>query len=264
MRIAIGVEYDGSSFAGWQSQTHGNTVQDVLERALSHVADNRIRTACAGRTDAGVHALAQVVHFDAPTRRPLSAWVRGTNAHLPPTVAVRWAVPVPDGFHARFSAIARRYRYVLLNRPVRPALLNGKVGWFHQPLDVRAMAAGATHLLGEHDFTAFRAAECQAKSPIKHLHQATVTRHNDLIVFELQASAFLHHMVRNVVGALVYVGKGSHPPAWIAELLSGRDRSRAAPTFSAAGLYFAGADYDARWGLPVDDSATPGIEMMDD
>jgi tRNA pseudouridine38-40 synthase len=260
MRIAIGVEYDGSTFAGWQSQAHGNTVQDVLERALSQVAAAPIRIFCAGRTDAGVHALSQVAHFDVQADRPLSAWVRGVNAHLPPAVAVRWAVAVADAFHARFSATSRRYRYLLLNRAVRPALLSGKVGWFHLPLDAATMAAGAQHLLGEHDFTAFRAAECQAKSPVKHLHRATVTRRDDLVVLEFQANAFLHHMVRNLVGALVYIGKGSRPPEWMGELLAGRDRACAAPTFDAAGLYFVGADYDARWGLPQGDV---GVQVPD-
>lgn len=250
MRIATGVEYDGSTFAGWQSQAHGNTVQDVLERALSRVAATPIKTICAGRTDSGVHALSQVAHFDVRVDRPLSAWVRGVNAHLPSPVAVRWAVAVADEFHARFSATSRRYRYVLLNRATRPAVLNGKVGWFHLPLDAAAMAAGAKHLLGEHDFTAFRAAECQAKSPVRRLRRAVVTRRNDLVVLEFQANAFLHHMVRNLVGALVHVGKGSRPPEWIGELLAGRDRAHAAPTFDAAGLYFVGADYDTCWGLP--------------
>ena len=263
MKIALGVEYDGSTFAGWQSQVHGNTVQDVLEFALSQVAAMPIRTGCAGRTDSGVHALSQVVHFDAPINRPLSAWVRGANAHLPPTVAVRWAVPVADEFHARFSATSRRYRYLLLNRSVRPALQSGKVGWFHLPLDVAAMAAGAKHLVGEYDFTTFRAAECQAKSPVKRLHRASVTRHNDLIVLEFKANAFLHHMVRNMVGALVHVGKGSRSPEWIGELLAGRDRAQAAPTFNAAGLYFVGADYDVGWGLPRRDAGVEVLEIAD-
>lgn len=250
MRIALGVEYDGSAFAGWQSQSHANTVQDALERALAAVAGQSIRTTCAGRTDAGVHALAQVVHFDSPVARPDTAWIRGVNANLPPTVAVRWATPVVDDFHARFSARARSYRYLLLNRPVRPAILHGRVGWFHVPLDVAAMNAAADCLLGEHDFSAFRAAECQAKSPIKILQRADIRRQDDVIVFEFTANAFLHHMVRNLVGALVYVGKGRREPGWIAELLASRDRTRAAPTFDPAGLYFVGVDYGPEWQLP--------------
>ncbi|MDP2809028.1 MAG: tRNA pseudouridine(38-40) synthase TruA [Rhodocyclaceae bacterium] len=250
MRIALGVEYDGAVFAGWQSQPHGNTVQDVLESALAVIADRPTRVICAGRTDAGVHALAQVVHFDTDADRPESAWVRGVNAHLPRTVAVRWARPVGEDFHARFSARSRSYRYVLLNRPVRPAILSGRVGWFHSPLDMEAMAAAATFLLGEHDFSAFRAAECQAKSPVKTLYSACIFRENDVIVFDLRANAFLHHMVRNLVGALVFVGKGRFAPEWIAELLEGRDRSRSAPTFDAAGLYFTGVEYSPEWNLP--------------
>lgn len=251
MRIALGVEYEGSGFCGWQSQAGGGAVQDAVESALSMVADTPTRVVCAGRTDAGVHALGQVVHFDTEAVRPDTAWVRGVNAHLPASVAVRWAQPVPDGFHARFSARGRRYRYVLLNRGERPGLMAKRVGWFHRPLDAEAMRAAAALLLGEHDFSAFRSVECQARSPIKTLRRADVARHGDLLVFDFEASAFLHHMVRNIVGALVYVGKGAHPSEWLGELLAGRDRARAAPTFEACGLYFAGVDYDPVWQLEV-------------
>ena len=251
MRIALGVEYEGSDFCGWQSQAGGGAVQDALESALSRVADAPTRAVCAGRTDAGVHAIGQVVHFDTDAVRPDTAWVRGVNTHLPPSVAVRWAKPVSDDFHARFSARGRRYRYLLLNRAERPGLMARRVGWFHRPLDAEAMLAAASLLLGEHDFSAFRAVECQAKSPVKTLRRAAVARHGDLLVFDFEASAFLHHMVRNIVGALVYVGKGAHPPAWLGELLAGRDRARAAPTFEACGLYFAGVDYDPVWQLGV-------------
>jgi tRNA pseudouridine38-40 synthase len=251
MRIALGLEYEGSGFCGWQSQAGGGAVQDALESALSIVADARTRVVCAGRTDAGVHALAQVVHFDTDAVRPDTAWVRGVNTHLPASVAVRWAQPVSGDFHARFSARGRRYRYLLLNRAERPGLMARRVGWFHRPLDAEAMAAAAGVLLGEHDFSAFRAVECQANSPVKILRRADVARHDDLLVFDFEASAFLHHMVRNIVGALVYVGKGAHPPAWLGEILAGRDRSRAAPTFEACGLYFAGVDYDPVWQLRV-------------
>jgi tRNA pseudouridine38-40 synthase len=249
MRIALGLEYDGSGFCGWQSQAGGGAVQDALEAALAMVADAPIRVVCAGRTDAGVHALEQVVHFDTEAARPDSAWVRGVNSHLPASVAVRWAQPVPVEFHARFSARGRRYRYVLLNRGQRPGLMAKRVGWFHRPLEAAAMQAAAGLLLGEHDFSAFRAVECQAKSPVKTLRRADVARHGDLLVFDFEASAFLHHMVRNILGALVYVGKGAHPPAWLGEILAGRDRARAAPTFEACGLYFAGVDYDPVWQL---------------
>jgi len=251
MRIVLGLEYDGSEFCGWQSQAGGGAVQDALESALSTVADAPTRVVCAGRTDAGVHALAQVVHFDTDAVRPDTAWVRGVNAHLPDSVAVRWAQPVSGEFHARFSARGRRYRYLLLNRAERPGLMARRVGWFHRPLDANAMAAAAALLVGEHDFSAFRSIECQAKSPVKTLRRADVTRHGDLLVFEFEASAFLHHMVRNLVGTLVYVGKGAHPPEWVAAILAGRDRARAAPTFEACGLYFAGVDYDQVWQLKV-------------
>jgi len=251
MRIVLGLEYDGSEFCGWQSQAGGGAVQDALESALSVVADAPTRVVCAGRTDAGVHALAQVVHFDTDAVRPDTAWVRGVNAHLPDSVAVRWAQPVSGEFHARFSARGRRYRYLLLNRAERPGLMARRVGWFHRPLDANAMAAAAALLVGEHDFSAFRSIECQAKSPVKTLRRADVTRHGDLLVFEFEASAFLHHMVRNLVGTLVYVGKGAHSPEWVAAILAGRDRAHAAPTFEACGLYFAGVDYDQVWQLKV-------------
>jgi tRNA pseudouridine38-40 synthase len=259
MRIALGLEYDGSEFCGWQSQAGGGAVQDALESALSVVADAPTRVVCAGRTDAGVHALAQVVHFDTDAVRPDTAWVRGVNAHLPGSVAVRWAQPVSGEFHARFSARGRRYRYLLLNRGERPGLMARRVGWFHRPLDADAMAVAAALLVGEHDFSAFRSIECQAKSPVKILRRADVTRRGDLLVFEFEASAFLHHMVRNLVGTLLYVGKGAHPPEWVANILAGRDRARAAPTFEACGLYFAGVDYDQVWQLKVGAGDTPMI-----
>lgn len=251
MRIALGLEYDGAAFSGWQSQPGGNTVQDALEAALARVACAPVRVACAGRTDAGVHALAQVVHFDATAMRPDSAWVRGVNAHLPNAVAVRWARPVADDFHARFAARSRAYRYVLLNRPERPGLFAGKVGWCHRLLDVGAMRAAAACLIGEHDFSSFRAAECQAKSPVKFMQRFEIAREGDCVLFDCQANAFLHHMVRNLVGALVYVGMGRQAPEWLAELLAARDRRLGAPTFAADGLYLAAVEYDPAWGLPA-------------
>jgi tRNA pseudouridine38-40 synthase len=250
MRIALGVEYDGSPYFGWQSQADGHTVQDALQVALSGIADEQISITAAGRTDTGVHALEQVVHFDTGVERPLSAWVRGVNALLPKSIAVLWAHPVPEEFHARFSAQARSYRYLLINRPVRSAIQHGKVGWFHAPLDVEKMREAAQYLLGEHDFSAFRAAECQAKSPVKTLAQLDITRQGDMIIFELTAGAFLHHMVRNIVGCLVYVGKGKHPPQWMQQVLQSRERSLAAPTFAPDGLYLRHITYDAKWGLP--------------
>jgi tRNA pseudouridine38-40 synthase len=250
MRIALGVEYDGSQFYGWQSQAGGHTVQDVLQTALSSIANSPVTIIAAGRTDTGVHALEQVVHFDTGVDRPLSAWVRGVNALLPKSIAVLWAHAVPEEFHARFSAQARSYSYFLINRPVRSAVQHGKVGWFHAPLDVEQMRAAASYLLGEHDFSALRAAECQAKSPVKHLAQLDIARQGDNIVFDLSADAFLHHMVRNIVGCLVYVGKGKHPPQWMQQVLQGRERSHAAPTFAPDGLYLRHISYDAKWGLP--------------
>lgn len=253
MRIALALEYDGRAFHGWQSQRDGGTVQDALEAALAEIAGMPVATLCAGRTDAGVHATQQVVHFDAFVERPLSAWVRGVNTHLPDGVAVRWAHLVDGEFHARFSARGRRYRYVLLNRAQRPGLWHGRCGWYHGDLAVGRMQEAAALLIGEHDFSAFRAAECQAKSPVKQLWRAEVQRRGDWLIFDFEASAFLHHMVRNLVGSLVYVGKGAQPPAWIGELLLQRDRKLAAPTFSPDGLYFRGPIYEAHWGLPMDD-----------
>jgi tRNA pseudouridine38-40 synthase len=250
MRIAIGVEYAGDGFTGWQSQPDGRGAQDALERGLSAIAAERVSSVAAGRTDAGVHATMQIVHFDAGVERPDSAWVRGVNANLPASMAVRWSRRVAPAFHARFAARARHYTYLLALSPVRPALNAGRVGWYHRLLDVEAMAGAARALVGTHDFSAFRAAECQAKSPVKTLVVASVQSSGDLVRMDFSANAFLHHMIRNIVGALVYVGAGKQPPEWVAELLAGRDRTRAAPTFAADGLYFTGADYDAAFGLP--------------
>ena len=256
MRIAIGVEYDGSPYCGWQSQADGQTVQDTLQHSLSQIAAEPISIIAAGRTDTGVHALEQVVHFDTQAVRPLTAWVRGVNALLPDSIAVRWAHPVPDEFHARFSAHGRSYRYLLINRPTRPAIHAGKAGWFHAPLDLAAMQAAAQGLVGKHDFSAFRAAQCQAKSPVKHLHQLDIFRHGEVLIFDLSADAFLHHMVRNIVGCLVYVGKGKYSPGWLAEILDSRERSLAAPTFAPDGLYLRRIQYEEKWGLPQMDNET--------
>ncbi|MEW5769620.1 MAG: tRNA pseudouridine(38-40) synthase TruA [Pseudomonadota bacterium] len=258
-RIALGVEYDGSAFCGWQTQPGGCAVQDHLEAALAAIHGAPVATMTAGRTDAGVHASAQVVHFDALNPRPESAWVRGVNAHLPRGVSVLWAREVDSDFDARRSALERRYRYLLLNRDVRPALLAGKVGWLHGALDLEAMREAAAHLIGTHDFSAFRAAECQAKSPVRELRGATVGRQGEFVVFDFRGNAFLHHQVRNMVGALVWVGLGRRPPEWIAEVLAARDRSRAAATFTADGLYLVGVRYDPRWGLPESDGMMPPL-----
>ncbi len=250
MRIALGVEYDGSSYNGWQSQPDVPNVQDALQSALSGISGENIAVLAAGRTDTGVHALEQVVHFDTSIDRPLSAWVRGTNALLPKDIAVLWAHPVPEEFHARFSAQARSYQYVLVNRPSRSAVHHGKVGWFHAPLDVDKMREAAQYLLGKHDFNAFRAAECQAKTPVKTLARLDIRQSGDTILFDLTADAFLHHMVRNVVGCLVYVGKGKYPPTWLKEVLESRNRTLAAPTFAPDGLYLKHIHYDPKWNLP--------------
>ena len=260
MRIVLGVEYDGSAFCGWQSQPQACAVQDAVDLALTEISGERIVTVCAGRTDAGVHALAQVVHFDTAAQRPLSAWTRGANALLPEGVAVNWARQVQERFHARFSASGRRYVYWLLNRPQRPGLLHNRVGWFHRTLDVDVMRQAVLCMIGEHDFSAFRAAECQAKTPVKVLRELKISRSGEMIRFEFAADAFLQHMVRNIVGSLVYIGGGRQPPEWLEDLLQCRDRTRAAPTFSSAGLYLAGVEYDTAWALPPQ----PDIQAIED
>ena len=226
-------------------------MQDHVEAALSALADSPVSVTAAGRTDTGVHALAQVIHFDTEAKREDVSWVRGTNARLDPAARVVWARETNGEFHARFSARSRTYRYLLLDAPVAPAILRGKVGWFHQALDVERMAAAAKLLLGEHDFSSFRAAECQAKSPVKTLHAANVMRSGALVDFTFHANAFLHHMVRNVVGALVYVGAGRQPVEWVATLLEARDRTLSAPTFMPDGLFLAAIEYDAAFDLPA-------------
>jgi len=254
MRIALGVEYDGAHFCGWQSQPSGCGVQDALEGAIAKIAQHEIRVHAAGRTDTGVHALMQVVHFDTQTERPDNAWVRGVNAFLPNTVRVIWAHTVSDdakhGFHARFSARKRSYEYLLVNAPVAPAILANKAGWYHLPLDLQAMQAGVKYLVGEHDFSAFRASECQAASPVRTLQEADITAHNHKFIFRFSANAFLQHQVRNMMGALIYVGNGKYPPSFIKALLTQKDRTLSPPTFSPNGLYLTGVEYEAQWDLP--------------
>jgi tRNA pseudouridine38-40 synthase len=250
MRLALGISYGGQSYEGWQSQRSGRTVQDRLEAALAQFAVQPISTVCAGRTDAGVHALMQVVHFDTPVIRPEFSWVRGTNRFLPPDIAVQWARPVADAFHSRASAIARRYAYVLLESPVRPSVDAGRVGWVFRPLDGEAMQAAAARLIGEHDFSSFRAAACQARSPVKTMKRIAVARRGSYWRFDFEADAFLHHMIRNIMGCLMVIGQGLQPPQWISEVLAARDRDAAAPTFSPDGLYFVGPVYGPEWDLP--------------
>ena len=250
MKFALGVEYDGSHFLGWQRQATGPTVQAAIEAALSVVADEVVTVVCAGRTDRGVHGVEQVVHFDTATERPISAWVRGVNALLPDSIAVLWAKHVPETFHARYSAMARTYRYVLLNRSVRPALEARHAGWFHRRLDHGLMQEAAALLIGTHDFSAFRSSECQAKTPVRSLTTCDVLQMGDRFEFLLSANAFLHHMVRNIVGTLVYVGKGKHEPEWARQVLKSRERALAAPTFAPEGLYLERVNYSETWELP--------------
>ena len=250
MRIALAVEYDGAAYCGWQSQHNLCGVQDFLESAIKNIAGHEIRTRAAGRTDAGVHGIMQIIHFDTIAMRPDSAWVRGVNAFLPDSIRVLWAKQVSDEFHARFSAQQRRYQYVLMNTPVAPAINATKAGWYHLPLDIAAMQTAIAYLRGEHDFSAFRASECQAKSPIKNLQIATIIQIGEQIIFEFAANAFLQHQVRNMVGALIYVGNGKHAPSFIQDLLVQKDRTLSPPTFSPNGLYLAGVQYDEKFGLP--------------
>jgi tRNA pseudouridine38-40 synthase len=254
MRLALGISYLGTAYDGWQSQPSGRTVQDHLERALAsftNVPKDAISTLCAGRTDAGVHGLMQVVHFDTEAQRELASWVRGVNSYLPPDIAVQWAQEVSTEFHARAQARSRRYAYVLLESAVRPSLEAGRVGWVFRPLDEQAMREAAQHLLGEHDFSSFRAAQCQALSPIKTMLRLDMSRHGPYWRFEFEASAFLHHMIRNIMGCLVYIGQGKYPAVWIQQVLAAKNRDAAAPTFTAEGLYFLGPTYDAHWNLPT-------------
>ncbi len=250
-RIALGIEYDGSRFCGWQMQSHGTrTVQEQVQQALSKVADEAITVTCAGRTDTGVHASCQVVHFDSTADRLLKAWVMGVNTHLPDDVSVIWAHPVNQTFSARFSATMRSYRYVLFNRKTRSALLDKQVAWVYDELDVDAMHQAAQSLLGENDFSSFRSSMCQAKHANRYMESIRVQRQGDFIYFDITANAFLHHMVRNIVGSLLVVGRGERPVSWIRELLALKDRTRAGKTSAAEGLYLVAVRYPDEYGLP--------------
>ncbi|MBO9652147.1 MAG: tRNA pseudouridine(38-40) synthase TruA [Variovorax sp.] len=267
MRLALGIRYNGQAYDGWQSQPSGRTVQDKLESALSKFADQPISTLCAGRTDSGVHALMQVVHFDTTAVRPPFSWVRGTNSFLPDDIAVQWAQPVPEQFHCRASALTRRYVYVLSQSPVRPSLEAGRVGWSMYVLDGEAMRAAAGMLLGRHDFSSFRASACQALSPVKEMRRIAISRHGDTERcrwhVEFEADAFLHHMIRNIMGCLVRIGQGKERPEWMREVLEARSRLAAAPTFSPNGLYFLGPLYAAEWGLPPEATIEGGGAAYD-
>ena len=255
-RLALGISYRGAAYCGWQRQPSAASVQDRVERALSQFVDRPISVTCAGRTDAGVHALNQVVHLDAPVEREEVSWVRGTNRYLPPDVAIQWCQRVDDVFHARFSAVGRRYTYLLLESPVRPALEAGLAGWTFRSLDGDAMRRAAQLLLGEQDFSAFRSSQCQAASPVKQMRSIEISRRGAYWRIDFDANAFLHHMVRNIVGCLIAVGNGSRSPSWMVDVLASRRRELAAPTFSPDGLYFAGPYYDDRHAIPMRPSAT--------
>lgn len=262
MRLALGIQYDGSSWQGWQTQLSRKTIQDQVEAALDAFTQSSITITCAGRTDAGVHAAEQVVHFDTALDRPMSSWVRGLNTHLPPSICVRWAcallVEEKPGheFHARFSARSRTYHYLIYNHPVRSPLWVGKAGWVFRPLDLDTMHLAAQSLVGEHDFSAFRSVDCQAKSPVKIMHGIALSRRNDVVTLRFHANAFLHHMVRNIVGSLVYVGTGRQSVEWVKELVEQKNRHLAAPTFSPDGLYLTKIDYDPKWCLPQESTPT--------
>jgi len=260
-RIALGIAYDGRPWQGWQKQTHGQTVQDVLERALKTFVGSQISTVCAGRTDAGVHGLNQVVHLDTDVLRTPESWVRGTNAHLPDSIAVQWAQVVPSEFHARFSATARAYTYVILNTRVRHPMWQGRAGWVFQPLNVDAMRQASFCLLGEHDFSSFRSSQCQAKSPVRTIHNIEIVQQGPRIVVQLKANAFLHHMVRNILGALVQVGQGREADDYVAKVLQAKDRTQGAPTFSPEGLYLTNVTYPG-YSLPVVTMDGVGLDFL--
>ncbi|OGT33210.1 MAG: tRNA pseudouridine(38-40) synthase TruA [Gammaproteobacteria bacterium RIFCSPHIGHO2_02_FULL_39_13] len=250
-RIALGVCYDGSRFHGWQHQEEVSSVQQTVEHALSRVANQPISVVCAGRTDAGVHASAQVVHFDTEAERTERSWVFGANSNLPSDVSVLWAKKTTSDFHARFSALSRTYRYIICNQPVRPGIFNKTVGWYYKPLDVDSMHRAAQYLLGEHDFSAFRGSGCQAQHAVRIIHHLKVERRGQMVVIEVRANAFLLHMVRNIVGVLQEIGEGEKKPEWVIEVLHSRDRRCASITSAPNGLYLVDIDYPNQFELPT-------------
>ena len=250
-RIALGIEYNGSLFNGYQLQSAGTrTVQGELERALSKVANEPVRLTCAGRTDTGVHATGQVVHFDTTVQRQLKAWMLGGNTNLPRDVSIHWVRQVSDEFSARFSAVSRSYRYILFNRKVRSAVFQHNVSWSFEPLEATLMNEAAQLLIGEHDFSAFRSSQCQAKHAVREMQVISVKREADYVILDIRANAFLHHMVRNIMGTLMVIGRGEQPVAWIQEVLQSQDRRKAGMTAQAAGLYLIDVEYPAEHGLP--------------
>jgi tRNA pseudouridine38-40 synthase len=252
VRYALALEYAGAAYRGWQLQAHDQvpTLQAEVERALSVIANHPVQVVCAGRTDAGVNASHQVIHFDSWARRDQRAWVLGTNCHLPDDISIKWATRVPGCFHARFSARERRYRYLIYSAPSRPAIMAGGVTWTHRPLEVERMQAAARHLLGEHDFTSYRAAGCQARSPVREVRKLSVYRSGRLLVIDISANAFLHHMVRNIAGVLMAVGAGERDPDWAREVLQARDRRQGGVTAPPDGLYFVDVRYPEVFRLP--------------
>ena len=244
-RLAVGIEYDGTAYHGWQFQSHAPSIQEELDKALSLVADQKVECVGAGRTDAGVHASGQVAHFDAPVDRPMRSWLLGVNTNLPDDINLLWVRPVADDFHARYTATSRSYRYTILSSPVRSSLRRNRVWWVYHPLDYQAMHEAAQQLLGEHDFSAFRAAACQSRTPVRELTSIAVTRVDDSIHMDISGNAFLHHMVRNIVGSLAKVGLGEQPVGWIGEILAAKDRKLSGITAPAAGLTLTRVDYPA-------------------
>lgn len=255
MRIALMVEYDGSQYHGWQAQTGLRTVQHALEQALSRVADEEVNVVCAGRTDTGVHATHQIIHFDCNKTRDIRAWIHGANSFLPKDVCVKWGRVMNDTFHARYSALSRSYRYVIYNVTVRPALFRGNVTWQYRQLDHRLMQEASQYLLGENDFTTFRSIECQSKTPMRNVHHITVTRKDDLVLIDITANAFLHHMVRNIAGTLIAVGSGRKPSSWVHEILNAKDRKLGAETAPPYGLYLVGVTYPDEFNIPAQTSS---------
>lgn len=251
MRIALGIEYNGQGFYGWQAQPGLQTIQGVLQEALSQIADETIFLFCAGRTDANVHATGQVVHFDTRAKRHIDAWIWGTNSYLPSTVVVRFAKMVDYHFHARFSALARRYRYVIFNHPIRPAILSARVAWHYYHLDVLRMQEAATYLIGEQNFSSFRSSQCQSKSAMRYIHEVLIERQGDFVIIEIEANAFLHHMVRNIVGVLLKIGAGQKEITWMPEVIQAKSRQAAAETAPAEGLYLIRVTYPPAYVFPL-------------
>lgn len=251
MRIALGIEYNGQGFYGWQAQRDLLTIQGTLEEALAKVANESVFLFCAGRTDANVHALGQVVHFDTRAKRHIDAWIWGTNSHLPASVVVKWARQVDYHFHARFTATARRYRYVIFNHPIRPAILSTRVSWHYYPLDIERMREAGKYLIGEQDFSSFRSSQCNSKTPMRNVTDFSVERHGDFVVFEIEANAFLHHMVRNIAGVLMKIGSGAKNPIWMQEVLLAKSRRAAAETAPAEGLYLTHVRYPDPYVFPL-------------